>query len=152
MVRITAPNRASVQPTVKSPFVFDVPQVPLPADWTAKENLPGNSFETAPELATGVQTQGTFNTDNVIDYYFFNLKNPSQIIVNITNVPKSLYWVLYDSNQNEIASTYRSGASQGSTQIALQNPGKYYMKIWADYHTLTNYPYTIRLSILPYFD
>ncbi len=131
---------------------FSIPQVPLPADWSSKKNLPGNTFDTAFTLNPGIKTQGTFNTSNAIDYYTFDLKDPSQIAVDVTDVPKALFWVLYDSSQKEVASTYRTGSMGGSTQIALNNPGKYYIKVWADYHELVNYPYTIRLSILPYFE
>lgn len=133
-------------------LTLNVPQIPIPSDWAKKENLPGNSFKSAFSLNTGINTQGTLNENNVIDYYFFILQNPSQVVVNVTNIPKALYWVLYDSDFHEVSSTYRTGASEGSTQIALQNPGKYYVKVWADYHQTTNYPYTIRLNVLPYFD
>ncbi len=115
-------------------------------------NQPGNSFATAYSLDPGIQTQGTLSNDNAIDYYTFNVKGPSQVFLNITNIPKRLYWVLSDSNYNEIASIYRKGVSTGSTQVDVQNPGKYYVKIWADYNETTNFPYAIRLSILPYFE
>jgi len=140
------------QSTRSNSLTLDIPQVPLPPDWLSKEDLAGNSFKTAFSLSPGIQTQGTINDNNAIDYYFFALKNPSQIVINVTNVPKALYWVLYDDKFNEVTSTYRKGAIQGSTQVALQNPGKYYIKVWADYHAFTNYPYTIRLTILPYFE
>lgn len=142
----------SQKPTKPSILTFTIPQISLPSDWSSKENLPGNSFGTALALNPGIKTQGTFNDNNAIDYYVFNLKDPSQVILNVTDVPKALYWVLYNDQLQEMASTYRTGASAGSTQMAIQNPGKYYIKVWADYHTLTNYPYTIRLNILPYFE
>ncbi len=140
------------KPTKSGITTFNVPQIPLPPGWSSKENLPGNSFATAYSLDPGIKTQGTLNIDNAIDFYTFSLKNPSQIIINITDVPKALYWVLYNDQFKELASTYRKGESQGSTQISLQDPGKYYIKVWADYQQLTNYPYTIRLNILPYFE
>lgn len=132
----------------QSTTAFNIPQIPIPP----QDSLPGNSFDSAFILNPGIKTQGTLNTNNAIDYYTFDLKDPSQIVVDITDVPKALFWILYDSSQKEIASSYRSGTLGGSTQIALNNPGKYYIKVWADYHELVNYPYTIRLSILPYFE
>ncbi len=148
------PNHAATlpKPTKSNSLTLDIPQVPLPPDWAAKEDLPGNSFGTSLPLSPGIQTQGTIDDNNAIDYYFFTLKNPSQIVINVTNVPKALYWVLYDDKFNEVTSTYRKGSTLGSTQVALQNPGKYYIKVWADYHAFTNYPYTIRLTILPFFE
>lgn len=141
------------QPSTNSTLLtFNIPQVPLPSDWTSKENLPGNSFATAYPLNAGIETQGTLDVENIIDYYTFSIKDPSQIILNVTDIPKALYWVLYDGQYKEIASTYRTGVAKGSTQLALENPGKYYIRVWADYHQLTNYPYTIRLNILPYFE
>lgn len=136
----------------KSLVAFNIPQVPLPPDWSQKENLPGNSFETAIPLTIGFQTQGTINENNVIDYYSFVLKSPSKVIFDITNVPKSLYWILYDNTHKEIASSYRTGLLSGSSQVSLQNPETYYIKVWADYSQWTNYPYTIRLSILPFVE
>ncbi len=135
-----------------SVITFSVPQVPLPPDWSSKASLPGNSFETAFSLIPGVATQGTINDNDAIDFYSFTLKDPSHIIVDVTDVPKSLYWVLYDDQRKQIATTYRSGSTTGSTQVLIQNPGTYYIEVWADYHELSNYPYTIRLSILPYFE
>jgi len=135
-----------------STITFTIPQIELPQNWSSKTNLQGNSFETAFTLNTGIKTQGTLNTDNAIDYYTFTLKDPSQIVIDLTDVPKALFWVLYDNQQKEIASTYRTGSNGGSTQVALDNPGKYYLKVWADYHELVNYPYTIRLSILPFLE
>lgn len=142
----------SSKPAKSALLTFNVPQISLPPNWSSKENLPGNSFETAFSLNTGVQTQGTLNEDNAVDYFFFTLKDSSQVIIDVTNVPKSLYWVLYDSEFREVTSTYRTGASKGSTQVSLHNAGKYYIKVWADYTDLTNYPYTIRLNILPNFE
>lgn len=145
-------NNATTPTSVKSTIPFNIPQVPLPPDWALKEGQPGNSFGTSFPLNPGIKTQGTLNTDNAIDYYVFSLKDPSQIIVDVTDIPKSLYWILYDNQFKELASAYRKGTSSGSTQISLQNPGKYYLKVWSDYNEVANYPYTIRLSILPYFD
>lgn len=131
---------------------FQVPQIPLPADWNLKEKLPGNSFKTSFKLDPGIETQGTLNNDNALDYYYFDVKDASDIILNVTNVPKSLYWALYDSKYNEVASSYRKGTTKGSSQISLTDAGRYYIKVWADYSQVTNFPYAIRLSILPDFD
>ncbi len=132
---------------------FDVHNPPLPPGWSSKESLPGNSFATAFSLNPGVKTQGTLNVENALDYYVFTLKDPSQIIIDVTDVPKTLSWVLYDAQFKEVAYTLRSGTKEGSTKISIQNPGKYYIRVWADYSgDSTNFPYTIRLSILPFFD
>ncbi len=132
---------------------FDVHNPPLPPGWQSKENLPGNSFATAFQLNPGVKTQGTLNADNALDFYFFNLKEPSQIIIDVTDVPKTFSWILYDAQFKEVAYTLRSGTTEGSTKVTIQNPGKYYIRTWAEYgQTYTNFPYTIRLSVLPFFD
>lgn len=150
MITFTSKTTVSIQK--KSLLTFSIPQVPLPSDWSQKENLPGNSFETAIPLSIGIQTQGTLNENNVIDYYSFTLKDPAKVLFDITNVPKSLYWILYDSNFKEIAASYRTGTASGTSQVSLQNQGLYYIKVWADYSQWTNYPYTIRLSVLPFIE
>lgn len=143
-----SPDQKSQSSVIK----FDIPQVPLPSDWAAKENLPGNSFSTAFLLNPGIDTQGTINDSNAIDYFSFSIKDPSQIVIDITNVPKSLYWIVYDSAYKQVAASYRTGSTSGSSHVLLQNAGTYYIKVWADYHDYANYPYNIRLSILPYFE
>jgi hypothetical protein len=148
-IHITQPPR---QTSNSSVVAFTIPQIPLPSNWETQEKLPGNSFDNAFPLNPGIKTQGTLNGDNVLDFYTFSLSGSSDVILNVTNVPKALYLVLYDQNKNQIASTYRTGAVQGSTQVNLQYAGKYYIKVWADCHTVTNYPYTIRLSIMPDFE
>lgn len=136
--------------------VFKIPDGLLnqivPPSWNQKTNLPGNSFSTATKLQTGLDTQGTLTPGNITDYYTFNLKQAANIIVTVANVPKDFGFILYDSSYTEVAHTLRYGSTAGTTTIKITNAGKYYLKVFGNYTEVVNVPYTIRVSVLPFFE
>jgi len=126
--------------------------IPIPSNWKSKESAPGNSFNTAIDIVPGYGTQGTLNPGNILDYFKFNLKDPAKITVTVSNLPQEFGFILYDANLNQVAQTIRSGSTEGTTTISLSNPGKYYIKVFADYTQIVNVPYDIRMSIQPFFN
>lgn len=138
------------QPTINTQQTLtSLDEQPLPNTWKTNENQPGNSFATAVKIQSGYETQGTLNPGNILDYYTFDLSQPADIIVTVTDVPKQFGFILYDGNYNEIAHTFRSGSTEGTTKINVPTAGKYYLKVFGNYKEIVNVPYTIRYSVLP---
>lgn len=142
-------NQPKVFPLASQPNPLDLP---IPQSWKSVENQPSNSFATAIDLVPGYDTQGTLGPGNILDYYKFTIKQPAKVQMTVSNLPQEFNSVYYDANYNEIGHTLRTGSISGVTVISLQNPGKYYVKIFGNYTDVVNLPYTIRVSILPFFE
>ena len=111
-----------------------------------------NTVEQATPLVPGYETQATLVSEDDVDFYNFTLDNAARVKIDLRNLPEKFDLYLYDQNHKLIASSFRYGIDEAVTLITLPSTGKYYIKVGSSYKSGANFPYTIRLSILPFYD
>lgn len=109
----------------------------------------GTSFDNAIPLKLGYETDGTLKTGRNIDTYYFQLDTTANVRTSLTNLPHEYNTFIYDGNKKLIASSLRSGYLDSSATIGGLHAGKYYIQIVTNYGEPVDYPYTIRVDIIP---
>ena len=109
-------------------------------------------LEKAVPLKIGYRTQGTLTSGKSTDLYYFMVDTDANIRISFKNLPTDYSTYLYDSNKQIISSSNRHGVLESQAIIHIPTPGKYYLQVITDYNEPTNLPYTVNVSVLPFFE
>lgn len=127
-----------------------LPSLKMTSPTSHSEQEPNDSFATATPLTLGLDTQGTLTTGKDVDYYSFTVPAPGKIQITLDKLPKRYEFYVYDPQKDLIAQSARAGFASTISTVIAQNPGKYYFKMFTNYNEPSNYPYTIRVSVIPF--
>lgn len=119
---------------------------------TYQENEPDNSFEQAVSLPLGIDIQGSVNSPGDVDFYSFPVELPARVRFTLTNLPSEYQLIVYNPRRQMIGSSDRTGFLDTISTIQVQETGKYYVQITGKKTNINTLPYTIRVSILPFFE
>lgn len=119
---------------------------------TDKQNQANDSFNSAIEVKSGYETQSSLLSGSDVDYYFFQVIEPSNVRISFKDLPNEYSTYVYNSNRKIIASSVRSGFTASAGLIKIANPGKYYIQVYSNKNSAGKLPYSITVTILPIFD
>lgn len=116
-----------------------------------REIEPDNTIATANKIGLNQEIDGSLLNKNDKDFYQFSIDRLSNVHIDANNSTINHFTIIIlDSHKKPIGISANVGISKQTIELALSNPGEYYLEISSNDENIKNAPYHFSIQILPY--